>query len=83
MKVNWRTLIVLTVLSMAISSCSTWNKLNETERGAVIGTGSGAVVGGAVGGTPGAVIGGVGGGVAGGLIGHEMDEDHQNKKHKG
>jgi hypothetical protein len=55
--------------------CSTWDKLDKTERGAVIGTGSGAVLGGASNGPTGAVLGGAAGGVAGGLIGHEIDED--------
>ena len=59
--------------SLLICSCSTWNKLDNTERGAVIGTGTGAVVGGAVGGTTGAVVGGLGGGVAGGFIGDAQD----------
>ena len=60
---------------LSLTGCSTWDKLNRTEKGAVIGTGSGAVIGGAVGGTPGAIIGGVGGGVAGGVIGHETNDD--------
>ncbi|MCE9615844.1 MAG: glycine zipper 2TM domain-containing protein [Lentisphaerae bacterium] len=62
---------IVTICSL--SACSTWNKLNHTEKGAVIGTGSGAVVGGAIGGTKGAVLGGAAGGVAGGVIGHNVD----------
>ena len=58
------------VAAGGLSGCATWNKLDRTEQGAVIGTGGGAVVGGVLGGTKGAVIGGVGGGVAGGVIGH-------------
>lgn len=63
-------------LTLALSSCSTWRKLNDTERGAVIGTGTGAAVGSAVSGgnVGGAVVGGAIGGVGGGLVGHEMDE---------
>jgi hypothetical protein len=73
-------LISLLTVTLSLSGCSTWDKLNDTEKGAVIGTGSGAVLGGAVGGTEGAVIGGVGGGVAGGLIGHERDEDRRYRR---
>lgn len=58
-----------------VTGCATWDKLDRTEKGALIGAGGGAVVGGAVGGTKGAVIGGVGGGVAGGVIGHHTDDD--------
>jgi len=50
------------------------DKLNRTEKGAIIGTGSGALLGGAVGGGTGAILGGVGGGVVGGVIGHETDD---------
>jgi hypothetical protein len=62
-----------------LSGCATWDKLDRTEKGAVIGAGGGAVLGGAMGGSTGAVIGavigGVGGGVAGGVIGHDTDEE--------
>jgi len=58
-----------------LSACSTWGKLDRTEKGAVIGGGSGAAVGSAVGGTPGMVIGGAAGAGAGGLIGHHTDDD--------
>lgn len=75
MRSNIRNILALMIVITSVSGCSTWNKLDNTEKGAVIGTGSGAVVGGAVGGTPGAVIGGIGGGVGGGLIGNEMDKD--------
>lgn len=63
-----------------LSACSTWEKLDQKEQGAVIGTGSGATLGGVVGGTKGAVIGGVAGGVAGGVIGHQMDKDDEGKE---
>ncbi len=73
-------LLLPILLACCVSSCSTWDKLNKTEKGAVIGTGSGAALGSAVGGTEGAIIGGVGGGVAGGLIGNEMDEDDRDTR---
>jgi len=71
---NGLTLGVAVLLACTLSGCATWDKLDRTERGAVIGTGGGAVIGAAVGGTTGAVIGGVGGGVAGGVIGHNTDD---------
>jgi hypothetical protein len=69
--------IILIVGALAVcgmSGCATWDKLDRTENGAVLGTGGGAVVGGVMGGTSGAVLGGVGGGVAGGVIGHNTDD---------
>lgn len=72
-----QSLIGLVVISTAVSGCSTWHKLNDTEKGAVIGTGSGAAVGAAVtgGSAAGALIGGAAGGLGGGVIGHEVEKD--------
>ena len=73
-----RTSLILLAAALAmggLSGCATWDKLDRTEKGAVIGAGSGAVLGGVVGGTKGAVVGGVGGGVVGGVIGHTTDDD--------
>ncbi len=67
-------LIAAVLATLGLSACATWDKLDRTERGAVIGTGSGAVIGGVVGGTKGAVLGGVGGGIAGGVIGHNTED---------
>lgn len=70
-------IIITSLFISAVSlttGCSTWDKLDNTERGAVIGTGSGAVLGGSTGSATGAVLGGAAGGIAGGLIGHEVDE---------
>lgn len=70
------------LLTTVGTGCSTWRKLDNTEKGAVIGVGSGAVVGGAASGSPlGAAIGGAGGGVAGGLIGNEMDKDDRRRRY--
>jgi len=70
---------VLFATLLQTAGCSTWDKLNRTERGAVIGGGSGALLGGAVGGGTGAAVGGVGGAVVGGVIGHETDD---NRRHR-
>ena len=59
----------------ALPGCSTWDKLDRTEKGAVIGGGSGAVLGSAVGGTTGTVVGGAAGAVGGGLIGRHTEDD--------
>lgn len=68
------------LLSGLISGCSTWRKLNGTEKGAVIGGGTGAVVGDIVApGVGGTVVGGAIGAVGGGLIG---SEDEQHRKHR-
>ena len=73
-------LLALMVLNFA-AGCSTWHKLNNTEKGAVIGAGSGAAVIGAATGSPGgAVLGGAAAGVAGGLIGNEMDKDEDKNR---
>jgi hypothetical protein len=58
-----------------LSGCETWNSMGKTEKGAIIGAGSGALIGTAVtGDAKGAVIGGAVGAVGGGVVGHEMDE---------
>lgn len=73
--ITTRVSIALIVCSCC-TGCSTWDKLNQTEKGAVIGAGGGAVVGGAAtGSATGAAVGGALGGVAGGVIGHERDDD--------
>ena len=73
-------LLALAILNFS-TGCSTWDKMNNTEKGAVIGAGSGAaVVGGATGSALGAAVGGAAAGVAGGLIGNEMDKD-EDKQH--
>jgi hypothetical protein len=68
-------LVAALLVTCGLSGCSTWNKLDNREKGAVMGTGGGAAIGAAAGGTKGAVVGGVLGGVAGGVIGHNTDED--------
>lgn len=64
----------------SLSACSTWQKLDRTEKGAVIGGGTGALIGGASGSGTGAVVGGAAGAVAGGLIGRELDKDDKKRK---
>ena len=66
---------------MVLPGCSTWRKLNGTEKGAVIGGGTGAVVGEVVApGGGGALVGGALGAVGGGLIGREEDRGKKRRK---
>ena len=65
---------------LMLSGCSTWRKLNGTEKGAVIGGGTGAVVGNIVApGVGGTLVGGTVGAVGGGLIGNEQDKDNHHR----
>ena len=67
-------LIVIGLVIGSLCGCSTWNKLDNTEKGAVIGGGSGALIGGAATrGAGGALIGGAAGAIGGGVIGHQME----------
>ena len=71
-----KTLQIITIGLMlgCLSGCSTWNKLDKTEKGAIIGGGSGALIGGAATrGAGGALIGGAAGAIGGGVIGHQME----------
>jgi outer membrane protein OmpA-like peptidoglycan-associated protein len=78
--------IVAVVLSATmLFSCSTWNGMNNTQKGAAIGVGggaaTGAVIGKAAGNTAlGAIIGAAVGGGAGVLIGKKMDKQAQEIK---
>jgi outer membrane lipoprotein SlyB len=67
--INYYTIIL--TLSILTSSCSTWRKLNNTEKGGTIGGGSGILIGAAVGGPIGAVIGGAAGAFGGAVVGSE------------
>jgi outer membrane protein OmpA-like peptidoglycan-associated protein len=78
--------IVAVALSASVLfGCSTWQNMDNTKKGAVIGTGSGAaagaIIGKAAGNTAlGAIIGAAVGGGAGVLIGKKMDKQAQEIK---
>lgn len=81
----------MVVLAMAgtilFSSCSTWQGMNNTKKGAVIGTGGGAAAGAAIGKAAGntalgAIIGAAVGGTAGVLIGKKMDKQAEEIKNE-
>ena len=67
------------LLSMA--GCSTWDKFNSTEKGAIIGGGTGVAVGNVVApGLGGTVVGGAAGAGIGALAGHEYGDDHRRRR---
>ena len=73
-------LLAALLLMINLSGCSTWEKLDDTEKGAVIGGGTGVAVGSAVApGLGGAAVGGAIGAVGGGLIGNEVERRKKNK----
>jgi len=76
----FRTVLILTIVSGCLG-CSTWNKLDNTEKGAIIGGASGAAVGNAVGGRgpAGTLIGGAAGAAGGALIGREMGKNDRRR----
>jgi len=78
MKYTTNALLVLATM-LTITGCSTYNGLNKSQKGAVIGVGGGAVAGGIVGKIAGntalgAIIGAAVGGATGAIIGHHMDK---------
>jgi hypothetical protein len=69
-----------TLFALTTAGCSTWDKFDRTEKGAVIGGGSGAVIGNLVApGVGGTVVGGALGAVGGGVIGHETENDKKKR----
>lgn len=78
---NKTKLILISSLLISAVSCSTWNKLNDAEKGGVIGAGTGAAVGSVVSpGVGGTVVGGAVGAAGGALIGNEMDKDKRRRR---
>lgn len=81
--------IILAVVVLMTTGCSTVKKTNKAQRGGAIGTVGGAVIGGVIGNNVGkgntvlgAIIGGVVGGVAGVIIGNKMDRQAEKIKNE-
>jgi len=81
--------LILAVVGFMATGCSTVQKTNKAQRGAVIGAAGGAVLGGVIGNNVGkgntvlgAIIGSVVGGVAGGVIGNKMDKQAEKIKNE-
>ncbi|MEO6723060.1 MAG: OmpA family protein [Ferruginibacter sp.] len=76
-----KTMVFVAGVMIMCTSCDSTKKINNTQKGAVIGGTSGAVIGGVIGNNVGnkkntalgAIIGAVIGGAAGGIIGNKMD----------
>ncbi|MBL0355376.1 MAG: OmpA family protein [Chitinophagaceae bacterium] len=83
-----KTTFFIASVIMLCAGCDTTKKLNNKQKGAVIGAGSGAVIGGIIGNNVGngkntalgAIIGAAVGGVAGGIIGNNMDKQAEKIK---
>lgn len=74
-------LIAITAVSILVSSCA----MNRTKKGALIGTGGGAIIGGVIGRASGntalgALIGATVGGATGAIIGNKMDKQAEEIK---
>ncbi len=63
--------------SLGAVGCSTWDKLDSSEKGAVIGAGAGAAGGAAVSG--GSALGTAAGAAVGGVVGHQVGERRDDK----
>lgn len=79
-----KSIFYLLAFSLALVSCKSWNR---TQKGAVIGTASGAAAGAVIGRASGntalgSIIGAVVGGSAGAVIGHQMDKQAEEIKKK-
>ncbi len=85
-----KTIVMIAGVMIICAGCETTKKANNTQKGAVIGSTSGAVLGGIIGNNVGnksntalgAIIGAVVGGVAGGIIGNKMDRQAEDIKHE-
>jgi osmotically inducible lipoprotein OsmB len=68
----FKSFIAMTVFAVcaSLAGCSTWNKLDESEKGAVIGAGVGGAAGAVV--SDGSPLGTAAGAAVGGVVGHEV-----------
>ena len=80
MEILRKTFIASFLLAL-LSGCSYWEGLNRTEKGAIIGGGTGALVGSQIGdnSAAGAIVGGAAGAAGGGLIDNQMDKKDKEK----
>jgi outer membrane protein OmpA-like peptidoglycan-associated protein len=82
--------IMIAAIAMFCAGCDTTKKASNSQKGAVIGAGGGAVIGGIIGNNVGngkntalgAIIGAAIGGAAGGIIGHKMDKQAEAIKNE-
>jgi outer membrane protein OmpA-like peptidoglycan-associated protein len=88
-KIFGNTGLILAVIMLMASGCSTVKKTNKAQRGAAGGAVIGGVIGGVIGNNVGkgntvlgAIIGSVVGGVTGGIIGNKMDKQAEKIKNE-
>jgi len=84
---NLNAIVAVTLSATLLFGCSTWQSMDNTKKGAVIGVGGGAATGAAIGKAAGntalgAIIGAAVGGTAGVLIGKKMDKQAQEIKNE-
>jgi osmotically inducible lipoprotein OsmB len=68
--------LAVALATVVMGGCAQWDRLSGSEKGAVIGAGTGAAVGNAVGG---GTLGTLGGAAAGGVIGHEVGKREERR----
>ena len=72
---------LLATSMLVAAGCSTWDKFNSTEKGAVIGGGTGVAIGNVVApGIGGTIVGGAAGAGVGALAGHEYGDDRRRHR---
>ena len=71
-----RRVLAVALAATLAGGCAQWDRLSGSEKGAVIGAGTGAAVGNAVGG---GTLGTLGGAAAGGVIGHEVGKREERR----
>lgn len=84
---NLNAIVAVALSATVLFGCSTWQGMDNTKKGAVIGVGGGAATGAAIGKAAGntalgAIIGAAVGGTAGVLIGKKMDKQAQEIKNE-
>ena len=71
-----RRVMAVAVAAMLVGGCAQWDRLSGSEKGTVIGAGTGAAVGNALGG---GALGTIGGAAAGGVVGHEVGKHEERR----
>ena len=82
-----RTIFGIVAITILVSSCSTINSMNDTQKGTAVGAGGGAILGAVVGKMAGntglgTILGAVVGGAAGNIIGRKMDKQAEEIKNQ-
>jgi osmotically inducible lipoprotein OsmB len=72
-----KAILAASTLAIAVTGCSTWDRLGEREKGTAIGAGAGAAGGAILSG--GSVAGTAAGGVIGGAVGNEVGRRQKDK----